>query len=50
MPAEQRSRDRQAVISAGRARLQKTFSGEFPNYAAGGALIIFDAAMQQSSD
>jgi CHAT domain-containing protein len=32
--AEQRSRDRLAAISAERANLQKTFAGEFPDYAA----------------
>ena len=32
--AEQRSRDRLAVISAERATLQKTFATEFPDYAA----------------
>ena len=32
--AEQRARDRLAVIATERARLQKTFAGEFPNYAA----------------
>jgi CHAT domain-containing protein len=32
--AEQRARDRLAVISAERARLQTTFAGEFPDYAA----------------
>jgi len=32
--AEQRSRERLAVIAAERASLQKTFATEFPNYAA----------------
>jgi CHAT domain-containing protein len=32
--AEQRNRDRLAAISAERARLQKTFASEFPDYAA----------------
>ena len=32
--AEQRARDRLAVIATERARLQKTFTSEFPNYAA----------------
>src|SRR5438445_224030 len=32
--AEQRARDRLAVIATERTRLQKTFAGEFPNYAA----------------
>jgi CHAT domain-containing protein/Tfp pilus assembly protein PilF len=32
--AEQRSRERLAAISAERASLQKTFAGEFPDYAA----------------
>ena len=32
--AEQRARDRLAVISTERASLQKTFAGEFPDYAA----------------
>jgi CHAT domain-containing protein/tetratricopeptide (TPR) repeat protein len=34
VPAEARARDRLAVIAAERARLQKTFTVEFPNYAA----------------
>jgi CHAT domain-containing protein/tetratricopeptide (TPR) repeat protein len=33
-PAEQRSRDRLAAISAERATLQKAFASEFPDYAA----------------
>ena len=46
--AEQRSRDRLAAIAAERANLQKTFAGEFPDYAALSNPLPLKAAEMQA--
>ncbi|WP_108512338.1 CHAT domain-containing tetratricopeptide repeat protein [Bradyrhizobium algeriense] len=46
--AEQRSRDRLAAISIERANLQKTFAGEFPDYAALSNPLPLKAAEMQA--